>query len=46
VHNVPGDHVSYATEFEADFANALRTILKSAHERALSALQPAVATPR
>jgi amino acid adenylation domain-containing protein len=46
VHNVPGDHFSYATEFEADFANALRTVLEGAHAQALSALRPTVATPR
>jgi amino acid adenylation domain-containing protein len=37
VHDVPGDHVSYAQEYEADFAATLRDILKSAHERAASA---------
>jgi amino acid adenylation domain-containing protein len=37
VHDVPGDHVSYAEDYEADFAGTLRVILNSAHERAASA---------
>jgi thioesterase domain-containing protein len=37
VHDVPGDHVSYAQGYEAEFAGTLRDILHSAHERAASA---------
>jgi len=43
VHNVPGDHVSYAQDYEADFVSTLRDILKRAHRRAASAPQASVA---
>jgi len=46
VHNVPGDHDSYAKEYEADFASILRKILESAHETASRALQASAAASR
>jgi hypothetical protein len=46
VHNVPGDHDSYAKEYEADFAGILRSILERAHETASRALQSSAAASR
>jgi thioesterase domain-containing protein len=46
IHTVPGDHDSYAKEYEADFASALGDILKGAHETASRALKVSATAPR